>query len=139
MGHDPCTGQALGPGDEAILQLHRVQPGEDIAEGVVGWNAVGQLQEALKPGQFALAEKLNMDPGIGAADGGADGDGRNVHRFVMSGTFHSGIVQLGEMIETRMVALGGCAMPSYLHDVQRIMVRQRISKNPIKTRLPWVI
>ena len=89
----------LGPGDEAVLQLHWVQAGEDIAEGVVGRNAVGQFQKALKPGQLAFAEQFYMDPGIGSADGGADGDGQNVHQFMPSGAFNPGILQLGKVIE----------------------------------------
>ena len=92
-------GNGLCPGHETVLQLRWVETGEDIAEGVVGWNTVGQFQEALKPGQLAFAEQFDMDPGICAADGGADGDGQDVHQFVLSGAFYSGIVQLSEMIE----------------------------------------
>ena len=89
----------LGPGHEGILQLHWVEAGKDSAEGVVGWNAVGQFQKGLKPGQLAFAEQFDMDPGIGSADGGADGDRQDVHQFVASGTFYSRIVQLSEMIQ----------------------------------------
>ena len=62
-----------------------VQASKDIAEGVVGRDAVGQFQEGLKPGQLAPAEELDVDPGIGAADG----DGQDVHQFVASGAFYS--------------------------------------------------
>ena len=92
-------GDGLGPGNEAVLQLRRVQTSEDIAEGVVGRDAVGQFQEALKPGQLALAEELDVNPGIGAADGGANGDGQDVHQFMMPGALHPWVIQVSEMIE----------------------------------------
>ena len=92
-------GDGLGPGYEAILQLHWVQAGEHIAKGVVGWDTVGQFQEGLKPGQLALAEEFYVDPGIGAADGGTNGNGNDVHQLMASGAFHPWVVQVSEMIE----------------------------------------
>ena len=86
----------------------------------VGRNAVGQFQETLKPGQLAPAEELDMNPGIGAADGSADGDGQDVHQFVAPGAFHSAIFQLSEMIENGCLFCA-CAMPSCLHDLQWIV------------------
>ena len=65
----------------------------------MGRDPPGQFQEGLKPFQLALAKKFRMDPGIGAADGGADGDGDNIHQLVASGAFHPWVVQVGEMIE----------------------------------------
>ena len=63
-------------------------------------NTVGQFQESLKPGQLALAEEFYVDPGIGAADGGADGNGNDVHQLMACvGTFHPWVVQVSEMIE----------------------------------------
>ena len=85
-------------GYEAVLRLRRVQPSKDSAEGVVARDAVGQLQEGLQPGQLAPAEAVDVDPGTAAADGGTDGDGRNVRQLVASGAFHPGIVQLSKVI-----------------------------------------
>ena len=51
----------------------------------MGRDPPGQFQEGLKPFQLAPAEEFHMDPGIGAADGGADGDGNNIHQLVASG------------------------------------------------------
>ena len=67
----------------------------------MGGDAVGQFQEGLKPFQLALAKEFHMDPGIGSADGGADGDGYNIHQLVASGPFHPGVVQISEMIQYR--------------------------------------
>ena len=92
-------GDGLGPGYEAILQLHWVQPGEDGAEGVVRGDAVGQFQEGLKPLALALAEEFDVNPGISPTDGGANGDGQDVHQVVMPGALHSWVVQVSEMIE----------------------------------------
>ena len=54
----------------------------------MGRDAVRQFQERLKLGQFTLAEQLDVNSGIGAADGGANGDGQDVHQFMMSGAFY---------------------------------------------------
>ena len=48
----------------------------------MGWDATRQFQEGLKPGQLALAEEFDMDPGIGAADRGANGDDNDVHQMM---------------------------------------------------------
>ena len=53
--------------------------------GCHGKGFPGQFQEGLKPFQLALAKEFHMDPGIGSADGGADGDGNNIHQLVASG------------------------------------------------------
>ena len=69
----------------------------------MGGDAVGQFKEGLEPFQLAPAEEIHMHPGIGPADGGADGDGDDVHQFVAPGAFHPGVVQVSEMIQDRYV------------------------------------
>lgn len=101
----------LDPGYEAVLHLRWVEADENIAEGVVGWDAVGQFQEGLKPGQLALAEELDMHPRIGAADGGASGDGNDVHQFMASGAFHQWVVQPSIMIQNSCL---GCLCHAHM-------------------------
>src|SRR5205823_2950214 len=50
--------------------------GKGAAEGVVGGDAVGQGQEAAKPVVLGVAELLDVGPGLGAADDGAQGEER---------------------------------------------------------------
>ena len=92
------VGHRLGPGHEALLELLRVQPGEDVAEGVVGRDAVGQFQEGLEPFQLALAEQFDVDPGVGAADDGADGNGNDVQQLVPLAAVDPGVLQRLEII-----------------------------------------
>ena len=72
------VGHRLSPGHEAPLELLRVQRGEDAAGGFVEWDSIGQLPESAEPLLFALAEEFDVDPRVGSADDGADGDGGDV-------------------------------------------------------------
>ena len=92
------VGHRLGPGHEALLELLRVQPGADVAEGVVGRDAVGQFQEGLEPFQIALAEQFDVDPGVGAADDGADGNCNDVQQLVPLAPVDPGVLQRLEII-----------------------------------------
>ena len=65
FGHHP------GPDHQALLEPLQTQPGEDVAEGVVGRGAVGQFKEGPEPLHFALVEQFDMEPGVGAVDGNA--------------------------------------------------------------------
>ena len=76
-----------------------VQPSEDIPEGIMGRDAARQFQEGLKPGQLAPAEELDVDPRIGASDGGANRNSNDVHQFMASGAFYPWVVKVSEMIE----------------------------------------
>ena len=52
-----------------------------------------------------------MNPGISPTDGGADGDGQDVHQFVVSGAFYPGIVQLSEVVQNSRF---GCLCQAFL-------------------------
>ena len=78
-------GHGLNPLNETMLELLRIQPGEDVSEGIMGGNTVGQLQEGLEPLLFAVAEELDIHPVIGAADGATNGNGDDIQEFVPLG------------------------------------------------------
>ena len=67
-------GHRLDPLNKTALELLWVQPGEDIPEGVMGGDSVGQLQESPEPLLFAIAEEFDIHPVIGAANSATDGD-----------------------------------------------------------------
>ena len=91
----------LGPLHEAPLELLRVQPGENVAEGVVGRDSVGQVQKGAEPLLLALAEHLHIDPGIGAANHGADGNGHDVQQLVPLAPLYPWVLQALKMIHDR--------------------------------------
>jgi hypothetical protein len=70
--------QRLDPAQEALLELVGVEPLEEAAEGVMRGDAVGQVQEGLEPVVLGVAEVLDVVPGVGPGDDGADGDGDDV-------------------------------------------------------------
>ena len=90
--------QRLDPAEEAPLELVGVEPLEEAAEGVMRGDAVGQAQEGLQPGDLGVAEVLDVIPGLGPGDDGADGDGDDVEEFMEPGAVDAGVGQLGEMM-----------------------------------------
>jgi hypothetical protein len=75
-----ARGRAQGgdPAGEAALEGGGVEAREDVAEGVVGGDAVGQAQGLPQPVVVRLAVQFDVGPGVLAADGGSDGDGNDV-------------------------------------------------------------
>ena len=92
-------GHGLNPLNETMLELLRIQPGEDVSEGIMGRDTVGQLQEGLEPLLFAVAEELDIHPVIGAADGATNGDGDYVQKLVPLGTVDPGVFQRREVFD----------------------------------------
>ena len=92
-------GHGLDPLNETMLELLRIQPGEDVSEGIMGRDTVGQLQEGLEPLLFAVAEELDIHPVIGAADGATNGDGDDIQEFVPLGAVDPGVVQRREVFD----------------------------------------
>ena len=90
--------QRLDPTKEAPLELGGVKPLEEAAVGVVTGDAVGQVQEGLEPVVLGLAEVLDVVPGVGPGDDGADGDGDDVEQFVEAGAVDAGVGQVGEVV-----------------------------------------
>src|SRR6266542_2726337 len=106
-GLEPA-GRAQGrhPAAEAGSELAGVQGGEDAAEGVVGGDAVGQGQEAPEPVVLGMAEGLDVGPGLGPADDGAQGEDEDVAQGVQLGAIEAGVRQVGEVVDQGQ--LGRC-------------------------------
>ena len=90
--------QRLDPAEEAPLELLGVEPLEEAAEGVMRGDAVGQVQEGAQPGELGVAEVLDVIPGVGPGDDGADGDGDDIEQFVEPGAVDAGVGQPGEVV-----------------------------------------
>ena len=99
------------PGGEAGLEPFRVECGEEAAEGVVGGDAVGQAEEAFEPVVFGGAVLVDIDPGVGPANDGTDGEGDDVEQVVQAGTLQAGVGQSPEMGQQRAELSCGHAAP----------------------------
>ena len=71
----------LHPGQEATLELLRIQAGKHAPEGIVR----GEVEERLQPGPFARAELRHVHPAVGATDDGADGNNDDTQQGVVFG------------------------------------------------------
>ena len=85
---------------EALLEPVRIQAGEHVAEGVTGRDAFGQIQKGkgAEPFLLALAEKLHLDPGVRAADDGANGDGDVVQQVVPLAPLNPRVLQFSKTL-----------------------------------------
>ena len=70
------------PGPKALLERPRRQQREDPPEGVVGGDAVGQLQELSKPRLLGAPERRDTHPVVRAADHRRDRDHHHVDQLV---------------------------------------------------------
>ena len=75
-----------------------IQAGEHVAEGVTGRDALGQIQKGAEPFLLALAEKLHLDPGVRAADDGANGDGDVVQQLVPLAPLNPRVLQFSKTL-----------------------------------------
>ena len=76
------VGHGGHPTPEAGLELHGVDQGEEAAEGVVGGDAVGQLQEAAQPLQLGVAEALDGHPVVRTAQDSTQGHRNHIQQLV---------------------------------------------------------
>ena len=84
-GDEPAAAGAdygAHPAHEALLEGGGVEGGEDAAEGVVGGDAVGQVQEGLQPAPLVQAVGFHVGPGVGARDDRAESQGDEVEQAV---------------------------------------------------------
>ena len=86
------------PGKEAFLELLGAQPCEDVAEGVVRGDAVGEFHKAPEPLDLGFAELLDFDPVVGAADDGTDGDGEDVDELMVLVTLNAWVIEGGKAV-----------------------------------------
>jgi hypothetical protein len=99
------------PGGEASLELSWVECGEEASEGVVGGDAVGQAEKAFEPVVLGTAVLVDIDPGVGPASDGTDGEGNDIEQVVQAGTLQAGIGQSLEMGQQRTEPSCGHAAP----------------------------
>src|SRR5262245_25011478 len=71
----------LNPRDEALIELGDVQPGKDIAEGIVRWNSIRQIQKGTQPVCIRFTPLLHFREPLVSADRRQDGDGDDVDQF----------------------------------------------------------
>jgi len=64
----------------------------------VGGNAVSQAQEGPQPGEFVTPVLLDINPGIGAGDDGADGEGDDVPEAVQAAVLAAEVLEVGEAV-----------------------------------------
>ena len=88
----------LNPGKEAFLECFGINLGEDSAEGVVGRDSVGQLQELLEPSDLSFADLFDLGPGVCAAKNAAQGDDDDFKQVVAFGAVDAGVFQAREVI-----------------------------------------
>src|SRR4051812_24975093 len=97
------------PGEQTALQSQRVEAVEDALEGVVAGHAVVWIEETGQPVAAALGEGLDLLPGVGAGDDGAQGDDDDVEQAMTLAVLASGVTQLGEVVPDGQDAGGGHA------------------------------
>ena len=113
-------GHRSGPLHETPLELLRVQPGEDLAESVVGRDAVGQFQEGPEPLFLALAGQFHVDPGVSAADDRTNCDGNDVQQLMPLAAVHPGVIQPFEIVHNEPALWLLHHSPSSSHHIRRL-------------------
>jgi hypothetical protein len=64
----------------------------------LGRDAVVQGKEGLEPVELAVAILLDIDPGIGTGDDGADGQTEDVPEVLVTAVFSMRVVEVGETL-----------------------------------------
>ena len=91
-------GHGLHPAQEPGLELARIEPGEDPANGVVGGNPVRQIEPVGQPVLLDPAPLGDLDPGFGATDHRADGDRHDVEQAVPAPMGNPGVDQVTKTV-----------------------------------------
>ncbi len=98
-GQDLC--HRFHPALEAAPKLDGIEGGKDPVEGVMGGNAMRQVQEGGEPLRFGFSEQLDAIPALGAANDGADGDDDDTEQRVKLGSLDPRVRKLGKMVGKR--------------------------------------
>ena len=103
--HDLPPGQLVegpDPGDEAVVELAGIEQLEDAGEGVVGRDAIGELQEGLQPLALGPAVGGDLDGGLAAGDGAAEGDDEDIDQaMLLIPSLTAGVGQVAEVVQDR--------------------------------------
>ena len=91
--------QSLTPSSKALSKSLRVEYGEQPAESIVAWYAVGQFQILSQPLFLGLTELLHIREALTTADYRAHRDKENVDQEMLLGTVRPWIRQDREVNE----------------------------------------
>src|SRR5215217_1833029 len=89
--------EGADPGREPALEGIGIDEHEHAPEGIVRWNAVGQVQEGAQPRQFAAAVEGDVVPALGTGDHGADRNHQNVDQAVLDFALAARVLNTTEM------------------------------------------
>ena len=87
----------LHPGHEAVLKLGRVNPGKHPTKGVVGRNAVGEIEKGAQPRLFEAAKFGDGDPAIGPTDNRRERNHDDIEQRMVAGALLAGIIDGGKV------------------------------------------
>src|ERR1035438_2404785 len=73
-------GDGTDPRHETLLQLPRIEPGDDPIESIMRGNATRKLQKALEPQAFSLAIALDLIPASSSAQHCSYGDQKDLFK-----------------------------------------------------------
>ena len=96
MPNSQRLAESVQPLDERLLQRHRVEAIKEPLEGVMGGNAVGQLQEALEPVLAAAGEGGHVNPGVGPGNNGTKGHDDDVQEQVTLAAIDAWVFEAAE-------------------------------------------
>jgi len=82
----------LHPGHEAVLKLGGVDVGKYPANGVVGRNAVGQIEKRVEPRLLEAAKFSDGDLAIGPTDDRRERNHHDVQQRMVAGALLPGII-----------------------------------------------
>src|SRR5512135_2103671 len=103
-GDQPVLGdllQGLNPTQQASLECGWVEAGEDPSEGVVGGDAVTQVEVASEPLPAVATELLDAGERVGPGEHTADGDEEDIDQRVLSGPLDARVIEVVEVVVER--------------------------------------
>jgi hypothetical protein len=82
--------QAGYPFQECFLECFGVNHAKDSTDGIVGGNAVSELDKLLEPGEPDLGEQFDVFPSVSATEHGKNGQNKDILEVMSLGSIHSG-------------------------------------------------
>ncbi len=82
----------LDPVQEAALERHRIQSRKDPTERMVAGDAIGQGKKGPQPWLLCLPKCLDVDPVIGPAQHGTEGNSNDVAQAMLFGPVDAWVV-----------------------------------------------
>jgi len=91
--------QALGPPQETVEKMLRIQRRKDSVERVVRRDAVWQFQKCFEPIVLGVSELFHVVEALAAADKRTDADDKNVEQFVALGAINPRVGHILKAVE----------------------------------------